>query len=43
MTSRVTMSMHSMEGGMEGVLARFLEAGPPPETAVRRAARNRWN
>jgi AcrR family transcriptional regulator len=35
MTSRVTMSMHSMEGGMEGVLARFLEAGLPPETAVR--------
>ncbi|MFC5754229.1 TetR/AcrR family transcriptional regulator [Actinomadura rugatobispora] len=35
MTSRVTMSMHSMEGGMEGVLSRFLEAGLPPETAVR--------
>lgn len=35
MTSRVTMSMHSMEGGLEGVLARFLEAGLPPETAVR--------
>lgn len=35
MTSRVTMSMHSMEGGMEGVLSRFLAAGLPPETAVR--------
>ncbi|MDX6741082.1 TetR/AcrR family transcriptional regulator [Actinocorallia sp. A-T 12471] len=35
MTSRVTMSMHSMEGGLEGVLSRFLEAGIPPETAVR--------
>ncbi|ROO87102.1 TetR family transcriptional regulator [Actinocorallia herbida] len=34
MTSRVTMSMHSMEGGLEGVLARFLEAGIPPRTAV---------
>ncbi|MGI5229733.1 TetR/AcrR family transcriptional regulator [Actinoallomurus sp. CA-142502] len=35
MTSRVTMSIHSMEGGLEGVLARFLEAGLTPELAVR--------
>ncbi|GAA2404579.1 TetR/AcrR family transcriptional regulator [Actinomadura vinacea] len=35
MTSRVTISMHSMEGGMEAVIARFLEAGLPPELAVR--------
>ncbi|MFI7128062.1 TetR/AcrR family transcriptional regulator [Nonomuraea sp. NPDC050153] len=35
MTSRVTISIHSMEGGMEGIIARFLEAGLTPETAVR--------
>ncbi|MEU7858290.1 TetR/AcrR family transcriptional regulator C-terminal domain-containing protein [Nonomuraea sp. NPDC049141] len=35
MTSRVTISSHSMEGGMEGILVRFLEAGLTPETAVR--------
>ncbi|WP_433135852.1 TetR/AcrR family transcriptional regulator [Actinomadura nitritigenes] len=35
MTSRVTGSIHSMEGGMEGVIARFLEAGLSPGLAVR--------